>query len=105
MTPDTGKRIAAARAYAGYSQSGLAKKLGTSQSTIQRIESESRGIRPLERITLLPAIARACGLPESWFYADLSRLDEITSEEARDLAVKLAEDVADSVDRRAPRGT
>lgn len=76
---EVGKRIKAARAYAGISsQETLGELLGgVSQSMIQRLESGDRGLKPYEQRTLLVGIADVCGLPAAWFTADFSRLDEI----------------------------
>lgn len=77
---ELGRRIRAARAYKGIkSQRELGELLGgVPQSTMQRIESGERGLRPLEQITLLREIARVCELPYEWFTADLKRLPEIS---------------------------
>jgi transcriptional regulator with XRE-family HTH domain len=101
---DLGKRIKAARGYASFSQAQLAAELGSSQSTIQRIETEARGLKRYEHMTLLPAIARVCQLPVAWFYADLDRLEEIAMQDAREAledAVSAVEDFAEDLDRKA----
>lgn len=78
---EVGRRIAAARAYAGIkSQAKLGELLGgVSQSTMQRLEAGGRGLKPYEQRTLLAAIAEVCELPAAWFTADFSRLDEISA--------------------------
>lgn len=85
--PDVGKRLAAARAYAGItSQAKLGELLGgMSQSTIQRIERGERNLKPYEMRTLLKSVADLCELPVEWFTADWQRLGEIVPENAPDL--------------------
>lgn len=60
---DTGRRIRAARAYAGFrNRAELAERLELSKETVQRIEV---GQREIKRSELL-AIAEACEVP-MWF--------------------------------------
>ena len=57
-----GRRIAAARDYAGLSRAQLAYRLDMSENTIGRYERDE--YEP--RLPVRQAIARACGVPD-WF--------------------------------------
>jgi transcriptional regulator with XRE-family HTH domain len=81
--PDIGKRIRAARCYAGYSLGGMAKKLEigrNSQIAIERQDPERKDRRPRE--SELRQLAATCRLPLEFFYADFTRLKEISPSDA-----------------------
>lgn len=66
---ETGRRVRAARAYAGFSQEALARRVGMGRGTLWKIEHGLREARPGE----LWEIARACQVPhhrmvEEWHY-------------------------------------
>jgi hypothetical protein len=79
------RRLKAARAFAGFSkpaalaEAAPCKENGLRPSGIIRIESMVRDAKPWE----LECIAKACGLPVSWFTAPFERLDEATSTDER----------------------
>ena len=76
---DLGKRIRAARAYAGINQENLADSTGISPHTIQRVEAGLEEFGESERWSLIHAIAQATRLPEQWFTVDF---DSLAREEA-----------------------
>jgi transcriptional regulator with XRE-family HTH domain len=64
---ELGKRVRAARAYAGWSQDELAEKIQVSQPTLARIEKGERQARWIE----IMGIAEVTGLPRIWFTGEL----------------------------------
>jgi transcriptional regulator with XRE-family HTH domain len=76
---DLGKRIRAARAYAGIGQENLADSIGVSPHLLQRVEAELEEFGESERWSLIRAIAQATRLPEQWFTVDF---DSLAREEA-----------------------
>jgi transcriptional regulator with XRE-family HTH domain len=64
---ELGKRVRAARAYAGWSQDELAEKIQVSQPTLARIEKGERQARWIE----VMGIAEVTGLPRIWFTGEL----------------------------------
>lgn len=72
---ELGRRMAAARAYAGVTQTEMGKHLQLSTSTLRRIESgEQRAT-----LDLCKVVAERCGLPLAFFEVDLSRLTELSA--------------------------
>lgn len=71
------RRVKAARAIAGLSVPGLARRInqrGLGDRTLRDLEApKGRAIKEME----LQAIARACSLPYEWFTVDFDRLPEI----------------------------
>lgn len=88
---EIGRRIAAARVFAGLSQGELGKCLADnptygealSQSGVSRLERGTLEVKSRDWGPLLAAIADICGVPESWYYADFTRLGEIAHEQAK----------------------
>lgn len=71
---ECGKRVRAARAYAGLSQKELAQRIGMGRGTLWKIENGERLCRPGE----MWEIARACRVPydrlvEEWTYTGPER--------------------------------
>jgi transcriptional regulator with XRE-family HTH domain len=66
---DLGKRLRAAREYAGMNGAQAAKILGWSNSNYQRLEAGTRELKDWESDALLPRMAKACGVPADWFTA------------------------------------
>ncbi len=64
---ELGKRVRAARAYAGLSQEELAERIQISQPTLARVEKGERQARWIEII----GIAEVTGLPRTWFSGEL----------------------------------
>jgi transcriptional regulator with XRE-family HTH domain len=69
-TEEIGRRVRAARAYAGLTIGALADSLGMGARTIKRIECGERDARRYELI----GIAEACGLPREFFELDFDLL-------------------------------
>jgi transcriptional regulator with XRE-family HTH domain len=91
---ELGKRVRAARCYAGLKQRELGARLEhPDDQNIKRTERGQRDPKLPER----KLIADICGVPYEFFYADWDRLAEITPPEDR-----LAATEAD-VDRTFPR--
>jgi transcriptional regulator with XRE-family HTH domain len=73
---ELGKRVRAARAYAGLSQEELADKVELSQPTLARIEKGERQARWIE----IMGIAEVTGIPRIWFTGDLPPSVDMPSE-------------------------
>lgn len=109
---DLGKRIAAARAYAGISQDGLADSISVSKHALQRIEAGLEEFGESERWALIHAIALATRLPEQFFTVDFTVLkgDEPPEEkldrlEAKiDAALARMDDVVKEAENQMSRG-
>lgn len=109
---DLGKRIKAARAYAGISQENLADSISISHHALQRIEAELDQADGSERWALIHAIAQATRLPEQWFTADFEALPREQPPEEKldrlerkiDSALERMGSVADEADRQMTRG-
>lgn len=67
---EIGRRARAARSYAGFSIGDLAAHTGLGAQTIKRIEAGTRQARRYE----LWALAESCGVPRTFFEADLEEL-------------------------------
>lgn len=88
---EIGRRIAAARVFAGLSQGELGRCLADnptygealSQSGVSRLERGTLEVKARDWGPLLAAVADICGVPDSWYFADFSRLDEIAAEAAK----------------------
>lgn len=76
---ELGKRVRAARAYAGLSQDELAEKIQISQPTLARVEKGERQARWIE----IMGIAEVTGLPRVWFTGELSPDLDATAETIR----------------------
>lgn len=64
---ELGRRIRAARAYAGLGQAELSENLQMSQTTLARIEAGEPKARKIE----MWAVAEMCGLPRAWFTGEM----------------------------------
>jgi transcriptional regulator with XRE-family HTH domain len=73
---ELGKRVRAARAYAGWSQDELAEKIQVSQPTLARIEKGERQARWIE----VMGIAEVTGLPRIWFTGELPSVLDVSPE-------------------------
>ena len=62
---EVGRRVRAARCYAGIEQEDLAQLLGMSRNTLYKVERGKRAAKPGE----LREIAHQCGLPV-WFLTE-----------------------------------
>ena len=76
MSQDTEwvKRFRAARAYGGLNQVEMAHLLGTSESTLKRVEAGAREVSETERRGWSSIAAEACGLPLAFFFERLDTL-------------------------------
>lgn len=67
---DLGKRLRAAREYAGYSNANdFAEQVGWKPSNWGRLERGQRTLKEWEADGLLPKVARLCKIPVDWFTA------------------------------------
>jgi transcriptional regulator with XRE-family HTH domain len=73
---DLGKRVQAARAYGGYSQSRFARKLGVGRNAVIKLERGELDRRPERNEMVLRAAARAAGLPYAFFLMDFEECAE-----------------------------
>lgn len=71
---DLGKRIAAARCYAGIDLDGLADSIGMTPPALQRIEAGLEKLSETERWALLRAVATSTRLPEQFFTVEFENL-------------------------------
>lgn len=78
-SPELLRRVRAAVAYTDKPQTEIAEALDISERTFERWKGGEGIQRP--RVNL-PIIAGACGIPEAFFYADLSRLEELVPSDA-----------------------
>lgn len=72
---EMGKRIRAARGYAGLNQPELAELVEISATMLKRIELDQRGLKSYEIRGITERIADVCGLPAQFFTADLAQLE------------------------------
>lgn len=86
---ELGRRVRAARAYAGLSNTELAESIQIGRSTLVKIEAGRREAKRWE----LYAIAEVCGVPREWFDSETplplsaDAIDEAQSEQVeRELA-------------------
>lgn len=75
---DFGKRVRAARGYAGLSKPALGAKLEISKNTLWRTEAGKRYPKDSE----LRALARICKVPIWFFFADFDQLEGISPPDA-----------------------
>jgi transcriptional regulator with XRE-family HTH domain len=80
---DLGKRISAARAYAGINRTTLADGLTISKPALERLESGLDVPEDSERRSLIKNMAIATQLPEQFFTVDYAELAAETSPEHR----------------------
>ena len=80
---DLGKRISAARAYAGINRTTLADGLTISKPALERLESGLEVPEGSERRSKIKDLAIATQLPEQFFTADYAELAAETSPERR----------------------
>ena len=73
---ELGKRVRAARAYAGLSQEELAEKIQISQPTLARVEKGERQARWIE----VMGISEVTGLPRIWFSGELFAELDVSAE-------------------------
>jgi transcriptional regulator with XRE-family HTH domain len=82
---ELGKRIAAARAYAGWERDTLADGIGMTPATLQRIETgdEALEIGDTQFWSVVQAVAATTRLPTQFFTLDFSTFPEDGPPEAR----------------------
>jgi transcriptional regulator with XRE-family HTH domain len=83
MTNDLGKRITAARAYAGIDRETLADGVSLTPTGIQRLEAGLDELTHDERRSTIQQIAAATRLPEQFFTVDYAELAGETTPERR----------------------
>jgi transcriptional regulator with XRE-family HTH domain len=88
LVPDYGRRIRAARAYAGLTQDQLAEALGLDVQTVKRRESGKQEPRNGERI----AIAAVCNVPLEFIEHGFPA---VVSTEAQDALTRIEQTLAD----------
>ncbi|HET9198215.1 MAG TPA: helix-turn-helix transcriptional regulator [Solirubrobacterales bacterium] len=78
---ELGKRIRAARGYAGVSQEQLGEALGFAGPRMNRLENAGRKtqLSPAEREGIIKTAARVTGLPAEFFTVDFSSLPEMAA--------------------------
>jgi transcriptional regulator with XRE-family HTH domain len=88
---DLGKRIRAARAYAGLSQETLADGISLTLHAMQRIEAGVEQLAEDDRRSLVRGVAASTGLPEQFFTVDYASLaaEEAPEEELSSLGAAL----------------
>lgn len=109
---DLGKRITAARAYAGLSQETLADGVSLTLHAIQRIEAGVEQLTPGDRRSLIRTVAASTRLPEQFFTVDYSDLaaekapeDELARLEAKiDTALERMDRVVEEAETQMTRG-
>jgi transcriptional regulator with XRE-family HTH domain len=109
---DLGKRIVAARAYAGINLEGLADSISVSTTALQRVEAGLEEYGESERWALIRAIALATRLPEQFFTADFAALKGDESPEQKldrlerkiDQALARMDDVVQEAENQMTRG-
>jgi transcriptional regulator with XRE-family HTH domain len=103
---DFGRRIKAARAYAGegtsqMSQATLAAEIGVSTGTLKALEAGTRAVKDFEAPGVIARVSEATGLPPGFFSIDWSLLRGAESLGREDLEMlgDLREYVSELLDR------
>jgi hypothetical protein len=73
MQKDLGKRVRAARAYAGISRATLVDGVSLTKPGLERLEAELNNLTQDEADGIVREIAKATRLPEQFFTADFDR--------------------------------
>lgn len=79
MASELVRRLQAARVYAGLDQAEFAEAIGTSKSTVERVETGKRDLKEIEIPGWIESAAKACGLPVAFFSVDFQQLDEMAA--------------------------
>jgi transcriptional regulator with XRE-family HTH domain len=109
---DLGKRIAAARAYAGISLETLADGISLTPYAIQRIEAGIETLSQGDRRSLVKSVAASTRLPEQFFTVDYAELaaekapeDELARLEGKiDTALERMDRVVEEAEGQMTRG-
>jgi transcriptional regulator with XRE-family HTH domain len=112
MADDLGKRIAAARAYAGISQEVLADGISLTIHAIQRLEAGVEDLSESDRWSVIRAVAASTRLPDAFFTADFDTLAHDEPPEQKldrlehkiDAALKRMDDVVAEAENQMTRG-
>ena len=83
MSDDLGKRIAAARAYAGLSAETLADSINLTPTAIQRLEAGIEKLAEGDRWAVIKAVSGATSCPVAFFTADFESMESDTPPEAK----------------------
>jgi transcriptional regulator with XRE-family HTH domain len=112
MADDLGKRIAAARAYAGISQEVLADGISLTIHAVQRLEAGVEDLSESDRWSVIRAVAASTRLPDAFFTADFDSLIHDEPPEQKldrlehkiDQALERMDQVVAEADRQMTRG-
>jgi transcriptional regulator with XRE-family HTH domain len=100
MNSDLGKRISAARAYAGIDRETLADGLSLTPTGIQRLEAGLDELSDSDRRSTIHQIATATRLPEQFFTVDYAELAAETPPERK---LEHIDTLLESLDSRVAR--
>jgi hypothetical protein len=80
---DLGRRIAAARAYAGeIGRAELAARISSTEDAIKQLEAGVPHLDETTRVVVIKAIADACGLPYAFFTVNWEEMPDLLPQAA-----------------------